>query len=236
MKNQMQWLALVVALVTGVAGSMGCATMAASEYVNKGDSDFYYKPVLTDEIVAIGRPDATLAKELGQDHVVAFIGLKNTYLLHKGGEELEHISQLKLEGKRMDIDAARSYRLFLKDKQVWGDLVLTYGGGMPVAAEEQAELEKGGFTPLRGAKNAQYQKKVSIEGVVYPAIKLSDEQMSRLGTHRAFNLYSPRDSKPPVMGKILKSPLIAVGVAADIALIPVYVVGVGVAAVIISTH
>lgn len=236
MKSQMQWLALVVALVTGVAGSMGCATIAATSVVNSGESDFYNKPILTDEIVAIGRPDEGLAKEMGQDHVVAFIGLKNTYMLNKGGEELERITQLKLEGKRMDIDAARSYRLFLKDKQVWGELVLTYGGGTPVAAAEQAELEKGGFIPVRRAKNIQYQKKISIEGMVYPAIKLSDAQMSKLGAHRAFNLYNPRDAKPPVMGKILKSPLIVAGVVADIALIPVYVVGIGVVVVIMSTH
>lgn len=65
MKKQIQWLALVMTFVLGIAGSMGCATMAASSMVNSGDSDFYYKPVLSDEIVAIGRPDTALAKELG---------------------------------------------------------------------------------------------------------------------------------------------------------------------------
>jgi hypothetical protein len=226
MKYQIQWWALVLVLATGVAGSMGCATMAASAAVSGGDSDFYYKPVLSDEIVAIGRPDTALAKEMGQDHAVAFIGLRNTYMLHKGGDELERISQLKLEGKRMDIDTVRSYKLYLKDKQVWGELVLTYGGGKPIAAAELAELENGGFTQVPRSYGPIYQKKVNIEGVVYPAIKLSDEQISKLGAHRAFNLYNPRDAKPPVLGKILKAPLIAVGVAADIALAPVYL-GVG---------
>jgi hypothetical protein len=234
-KYQIQWLALVLVFAMGVAGSMGCATMAASEYVNNGDREFYYTPVLADEIVAIGRPDAVLVKELEQPNAVAFIGLKNTYLLHKGGEELQRIAQLKLEGKRMDIDAARSYKLYLKDKQVWGELVLTYGGGLPIAADEVAELEKGGFIPLPSTKNIRYQKKLNIEGVVYPAIKLSEEQISKLGMHRAFNLYNPRDAKPPVMGKILKAPLIAVGVAADIALIPVYAVGLGVTVLILSS-
>jgi hypothetical protein len=237
MKYQIQWLALVAVFGMGIAGSMGCATMAASQAADAAiGSNHYLKPVLSDEIVAIGKPDAVLAKELGQNNVVAFIGLKNTYLLHKGGEELEQISQLKLEGKRMDMDAARNNRLYLKDKQVWGELVLTYGGGKPIAPEELAELEKGGFTPLRAANSTLYQKKISIEGVMYPAIKLSDEQVSKLGMHRAFNLYNPRDSKPPVIGRILKVPLIAAGVVVDIALIPVYVVGVGVAVVIISTN
>ncbi len=227
MKNQLQWLALLLAFVVGVAGSLGCATMAASQVVNKGDSDFYYQPVLSDEIVAIGRPDAGLAKELDQPNTVAFIGLKNTYLLYKGGDELERIAQLKLEGRRLDIDAVRSFKLYLKDKQVWGELVLTYGGGKPIAAEEVAELERGGFTPLPRSNGAFYQKKISIEGVLYPAIKLPDDQLAKLGTRRAFNLYNSRDSKPPLLPKILKSPLIAVGVAADIVLVPVYL-GVGV--------
>jgi hypothetical protein len=229
-KYQIQWLTLVLVFAMGVAGSLGCATMAASAVVSSGDSDFYYKPVLSDEIVAIGRPDAALTNEMGKGHVVAFIGLKNTYMLHKGGEELEHISQLNLEGKRMVIDAARSNKLYLKDKQVWGELVLTYGGGKPIAAAELAELEKGGFTSVPRSYGPIYQKRVNIEGVVYPAIKLSDEQLSKLGAHRAFNLYNPRDAKPPVIGKILKAPLIAVGVAADIALVPVYL---GVGAIVI---
>jgi hypothetical protein len=236
MKHQVQWLALVMFFVGGVAGSLGCATMAASNYVNKGDSEFYYKPILSDEIVAIGRPDAALAKELEQPNAVAFIGLKNTYLLYKGGEELERISQLKLEGRRMDIDATRSYKLYLKDKQVWGELVLSYGGGKPIAAAEVVELEKGGFALAPRSNGQLYQKKVNIEGVVYPALKLSDEQMSKLGARRAFNLYNPRDAKPPMLGKILKAPLIAAGVVADIALIPVYAVGVGVTVIILSTN
>ena len=227
MKNQLKWLALVIAFMTLIAGSFGCATMAASSVVNSGDADFYNKPVLSDEIVAIGRPDIALTKELGQDDVVAFIGLKNTYLLYKGGDELERISQLKLDGKRMDIDAARSYKLYLKEKQVWGELVLTYGAGAMVSEEEQAELVKGGFTVMRGVKNNLYQRKVSIEGVIYPAIHLPDELPSKLTTRRPFNLYNPRDAKPPVMGKILKSPLIALGIVTDIVLIPVYL-GVGV--------
>ena len=214
-----------------IAGSLGCATMAASAIVS-GDGDFYSRPVITDEIVAIGRPDTVLAKEIGQTNVVAFIGLKNTYLLHKGGDELERISHLKLDGKRMDIDAARSYRLYMKGRQVWGEMILTYGGGAFVSAEEQAELESAGFTALKGVRNNLYQKKVGIEGVIYPAIKLSEEQMSKLTTHRTFNLYNSKDAKPPILGKILKAPLIVAGVAADIILLPVYL-GVG-AVVLIS--
>lgn len=215
MKFQLQWIALVMMFVIGVAGSLGCATMAASS-ISDGSRDFYYKPILNDEIVAIGRLDTATAKEIEQDNVVAFIGLKNTYLLNKGGDELLRISQLKLDGKRMDIDAARSYKLYKKDNQVWGELILTYGGGNVVTLEEKTELEKGGFTPIKGGRSNQYQITVAIEGVIYPVIKLSDEQMSKLTTRRAFSLYNPRDAKPPVMRKILKNTLIATGMALDL--------------------
>jgi len=224
---QIQWLALVLGLVVSVAGSMGCATMAATEAAGHmgegGGSD--PKLVLEDEVVAIGRPDAALAKKLGQEHVVAFIGLKKTYLLNKGGEDLERIAQLKLDGRRMEVHADEE-RLYLKDKQIWGDLVLVYGDPKPISSEEQAELVKGGFSQDIGLKSI-YSKRVHIEGVVCPAIKLSDEQMEKLTTHRNFKLYNPGDAKPPVMSTILAkgvgAPLIIVaGVATDIALIPVY--------------
>jgi hypothetical protein len=82
-----------------------------------------------------------------------------------------------------------------------------------------------------------YRKSVSLEGQIYPAIPLTDEQMSKLTVHRPFNLYNPRDAKPPVMGRILKVPLIAAGVATDIVLAPVYLgVGTIVLVVAVTSH
>ena len=229
MKYQIQWLALVALFAIGIAGSLGCATMAASQAVNKSDSEFYYKPVISDEIVAIGKPDAALSKALGQEHVVAFIGLKNTYLLYKGGEELEQVAQLNLEGKRMTMDTSWSNRLYVKDKQVWGDVQLRYGGNA-LSADELTELNKGGFTTLGSGKYVTYQKKVAVEGMIYPAVKIPEEQLAKLGVHRPINLYHSKDEKPPILPKILKAPLIPLGVAADIVLIPVYL---GVGAIVI---
>ena len=228
MKIQLKWATLVLAFITLIAGSLGCATIWATSAANN-HGDFYTKPVLSDEIIAIGQPDASLAKALKQPDVVAFLGKKNTYMLYKGGEDLERIAQLNLDGKRMDIDAARSYKLYLKDNQVWGDLVLTFGGGNEISVADQAELEKGGFTSRRGVENIQYQKSVHIEGVVYPPIKLSDEQMSKLVTRRPFNLYNSRDAKPPM--NVVATMMIPVAVVADIVLVPVYI-GIGVVVIV----
>ncbi len=223
----MQWLVLVITFTVGVAGSLGCATIAASEAVKQSDRDFYSTPVISDEIVAIGKPDAALSKELGQEHVVAFIGLKNTYLLYKGGEELERVAQLNLDGKRMTMDATWNNRLYVKGKQVWGDVQLRYGNNPVVTADELSELNKGGFVAVGGGKYVSYQKKVSVEGLIYPAIKIPEDQLSKLGVHRPINLYHSKDETPPMLPKVLKAPLIPLGVAADIVLTPVYL-GVGV--------
>lgn len=230
MKYHLRWIALVAGFATLIAGSLGCATMAATSAASN-HSDFYYTPVLSDEIIAIGRPDAALSKTIGQPDAVAFLGQKNTYLLYKGGDELERIAQLKLEGKRLNIDSARSRRLFLKDKQVWGNIVLAYGEGTDISAAEQAELGKAGFSKAGSGNYARYQKDVAIEGAVYPPIKLSDNQMSKLAVHRPFNLYNPQDAKPPMnVGATL---MIPVAVVADIVLIPVYL---GVAVVVLVAN
>jgi hypothetical protein len=224
MKNQLRWLALVMALIALISGSLGCATMLVSSAA-KNHNDFYGKPVLSDEIVAIGCPDAALLKEVGQPHAVAFLGKKNTYMLYKGGEELDGVARLNLDKNRIDIDAARSQKLYLKGQQVWGGLILTYGGGNNVDDTERVELEKAGFTPVSGVKNNQYQKRIEIEGVISPAVQFSNKQMGELVRHREFNLYNPRDAKPPMnVGATLMLP---VAVVADIVLVPVYL-GVGV--------
>ncbi len=230
MKIQLQWIALMLAGISLIAGSLGCATLAAtSQLSNHGD--FYAKPILSDEIVALGRPDASLVKAMKQDNVIAFVGKKNTYMLYKGGDELEQISLLKLDGRRMDIDAIRSHNLYLKDKQLWGELILTYGGGNEITSSEKSELERAGFNVIKGVKSNLYQKKITIEGVLYPAIKLSESQMAQLTNSRAFNLYNPSDAKPPAnVGAALMIP-IAIGV--DVVLAPVYL-GIGAVVLVAS--
>lgn len=229
MKLHMQWAALVTGMIILIAGSLGCATMAATS-IDTGEADFRNKPILSDEIIAIGRPDPTLAKQLEQPDIIAFIGKKNTYMLYKGGNELEKVSQLQLDGKRMDIDSEKSRTLYQKDKQVWGNMTLTYH---TPSDEEKQVLEKNGFTLVKGPNKNAYQKTVSIEGVIYPAIKIPEAQLAQLTTKRKFNLYNPRDAKPPILPAILKAPIVLLAVAADIVLAPVYL-GLGVFLLIVG--
>jgi len=220
MKVKIISLIRVLWLITITSVLQGCATYFASE-VDTGEKAFYDNPVLTDEILAIGRPDAALLKQMELSNTIAFIGKKNTYMLYLGGEELEQISKLKLDGKRMTV--ASNQKLYLKDRQVWGEIEIYYRGDKEVSAEERSELEKGGFTPYKESnKRPNFETSIRIEGVVYPAINITNEQMSKLKVKRQFSLYNPREASPPILGKILKVPVVATGVVADIMLAPVY--------------
>lgn len=191
--------------VTAIVSSFGCSTAyllsesseESDRNTSRNNNNFYQQPVLTDDIIAIAHPDAALSKTMGQPNVVAFLGKMNSYVLFKGGDELEYVSQLHLDGTNMDVDAI-SHNLYLKDKQVWGDLVLTYGYEKEITVEEQTELEEAGFNAEYLDKTKIYRKKIKIEGVIYPAFNLSDEQRSKLTTSRPFLLFNPRDAKPPL--------------------------------------
>lgn len=218
MKAQLQWSALVIGMIVLIAGSLGCATMAASSVAS--DSDFYNRPLLSDEIIAIGKPDPALLKKMEQPNAVAFIGKKHTYMLYKGGDELDQVSQLKLDPQRMAMDLSSGRNLYRKDNQVWGEILLSYN---TTSNDELAELTKGGFSAIPSSKNMVYQKTIYVEGVLYQAINIPPEQLSKLTKSRHFYLYNPRDAKPPILGKILKVPLVITAVAVDIVLAPVYI-------------
>lgn len=225
MKYPIRWLVLLVIIVTAISVYMGCATMLMTEVVYKDKGHPYKSHVLTDEIVAIGKPDATLTRELSQDDCIAFIGQKKTYLLNNGGKELWQIAQLKLDAARMETDAAESQELFLDENRVWGKLTVSYDGGKPLSVEEESELLKAGFASDNSPNHPKYLKTITIAGWVYPAIKGLDEQMPKLKRARIIKFYANKYSGETVVAKIVKAPLILVGVAVDTVLLPVYVIG-----------
>jgi len=237
MKNQIQWIALVMTFVVGIAGSMGCATMAAREAASRHSERFNNLIVLTDEIVAIGHLDDSLAQSINQKNVVAFLGKKNTYLIYKGGDELERISQLKLNGRRMDLHATDHKAAFKKDNVVWGALNITYGAtdgySLGYTPTEKAALKSGGFVDVGGVSATHFYKRVDFEGVVYPALRLSGEQMSKLTVHRSIDFYQSKDAKVPVN---VPAMLLPAAVVVDVVLAPVYagVFGVGLVGLAIS--
>lgn len=226
MKTEFMQIFRVLCLLSLAIVLQGCATYLASEVDTTG-GDFYTKPVLTDVILAIGKPDEKLLKQMDISNTIAFIGKQNTYMLYLGGEELEQISKLKLDFKRMTITS--DHNLFLKDNQVWGEIALHYSGKKKeeVSEAELAELKLGGFVHDQSNQknrneNTDFQTSIKIEGVVYPAIKIPEKQISKLSVERRLSFYNPREASPPILGEVLKVPLVATGVVADVMLAPVY--------------
>ncbi len=202
---------------------MGCVTVELNEALSKGDaqarSEFYSKPAMSDVVVAIGRPDSELSRKLNIDHVIAFLGKKNTYILTQGGEELEHISRLKLDARRLRIKADGNPRLYLKDKQFWGQLIVSYGNQDAVPASEQNALESAGFSKIHYEDVTTFEKLISIQGLIYPAVRFSDADLARLAVPRAVSFFNPVDASPPAnSGRAL----LGVAMAVDVALAPMY--------------
>src|SRR5271170_6489013 len=208
MRSICQRLFFMSLLYSLMCNLTGCVTASLSGALAEGDEqtrrDFYSKPILSDLIVAIGRPNAELAKQLGDEHVIAFLGRKNTYLLSRGGEELEHISKLNLDTQKLTINAVGDSRLYLKDKQIWGQVILSYGDANAIQESERTELERAGFGQEKYQDAMVYQKSVDIEGTIYPAIKFSDAELAHLTVPRAISFFNPVDSRPsPNSGRAL---------------------------------
>ena len=226
----------------------GCTLIALD--MDTGSNNIPSRHILTDKILAIGKPDAALLKKMELSNTIAFIGEKNTYMFYLGGEELEQISKLKLDGRRMHVESTKE--LYLKDKQIWGKINLLYSAKGEISAADMAELKLGGFAPDKrqidrrgavwskdheddGENVAYFSNTIRIEGVVYPAIQIPDQQISKLQIQRSFSLYDPKEPSPPIMGKIIKVPLVAGAVAVDIVLAPVYL-GMGVYLLVLHSN
>ncbi len=209
-------MGLLLMFILLLAGSMGCATIAALNKVNKpGYSSRTL--ALSDEIFAMGRPQASLAQQLGQQNLVAFIGRKHTYMLFRGGAELEQIARSQLDPKRILIDAQDSSNLNLKDEQIWGELRLTY----KAQPQEQAYLNSVGFTPWNERRDTYY-RYISIEGLLYPAISLPAGH----GTFQEkYPIHLYRSQEHPPKTNYAAIPLVPLAVVTDILLTPVYIGG-----------
>lgn len=229
-KDRARYVGLVAAFVGLIAVSLGCATTVAMS--SSGNRSAYYStPVQSDTIFALGKPDAAAAQQMGAPHAMAFLGKKNTYLLFSGGEELMQVAN-GLDGNLVSL-GSQSGQLFLRDKKVWGTLTLTYGKGgsyVPTPAEI-ATLTRLGFTQL--GKSGVYRKSIAVNGVVYPALTLPEDQAQRFKVNRQLDFYNPPDSSPPPdFSKLIKVP---VAIAVDVVTLPLQLAIAGLTVIVIST-
>lgn len=180
------WRRVIILLcAAGAIGGLGCATMLASERRNPRADAHYNRPVLEDVVVALARPDAKLAKKIENEHAVAFLGKKHTYLLLEGGELLNRVAD-ELDGERIVLEE-RPRSLFIKDTTIWGTITLTYKTDSAVGSEEE-RLRALGFT----ARSAGlYRREISVQGLLYPPMKISPEIAGNFKQSRAIALFNP---------------------------------------------
>jgi len=194
--------------------------MIATSSPNPRAGAYYGDPVLTDSIFALARPDEVLAKKIEAPGAVAFLGKKQTYLLVEGGAVLSQIAS-ELDGEKITLEPT-TQTLFIKDKTVWGSVLLSYAPGKDSvqAAQDVSKLLVHGF---KADRRGIYHLSVTVKGTVWPAAKLGKGVPAEFKTTRAIAFYHPRDSSPPPdLGKLITVPL---AVVVDVALTPVYVLG-----------
>ena len=221
-RSSRAWRAVALWICCAAAvGGLGCATMIVSEKSNPNAYAHYNKPVLTDSIFALGRPDAAFAKKIGYEDAIAFLGKQHTYLLVEGGEQLSALAHGELDGDKLIMEGTQR-QLFLSKKTLWGQVAFRYapGQGTPQAEADAAKLRALGF---KADNQGGYRLSIPVKGVVGPAAKLKKDLPDALTKNRDIAFYNPPDSKPPPdLGKLIEVPL---AVVADVALTPVYVVG-----------
>lgn len=212
------WRRVIILLfAAGAIGGLGCATMLASERRNPRANAHYNRAVLLDTVSALARPDAKLAKKIENEHAVAFLGEKHTYLLMEGGERLLRVAD-ELDGERIVLEQ-RPRSLFIKGKTIWGDIALTYQPD-PQAGPADEPLRALGFTAVT---SGVYRLTIPVAGLLYPPMKISPEIAGHFKQSRTIAFFNPPDSRPPPdLAKVVIVPL---AIAVDIALTPVYIGG-----------
>jgi hypothetical protein len=78
MKHQIQWFGFVAVFIAVTVVTLGCVTSTWWLQVkdSASRSELIHKAVLSDEILALGRPNAALSEKLGRGRAVAFLGKK----------------------------------------------------------------------------------------------------------------------------------------------------------------
>lgn len=210
---------LILSASAAVVGGLGCATMIATEAPNPFAAAHYRKPVLQDSVYAMARPDAALAKKMGQDGIVAFLGRKHTYLLLEGGVKIEKVAH-ELGGARLTLDPD-TRQLYRKGDKIWGHVTLTYKPD--VASSEPLVLDKVAVLGFVRQKSGDYKLNVEVKGVVASAAKLKKTIPDSFDKSRDIAFYNPPGSSPPP--DITKLVTVPLALVVDVALTPVYLIG-----------
>lgn len=184
------------------------------------DPNFYTTPVANDRLLAIGKVNQATEEQMGGRSAIAFLGEKHTYLLTRGSEDLQAIVRSPI-GAVVEIPSGPS-DLFAADQKFWGSVPLRVAGDKDFTAEQLAQLEALGFVKQKW-KNAPFEKKLPIEGVMLAPAKIPAGALDQLSHPRPIEFYPPHNQEAPAnLKKIAVMPL---AVAVDTVTAPVQILG-----------
>lgn len=210
---------IVFGFVSLVAGSLGCATILATE---SAKTTHYTppKPLFDDEIFALGQVDAATAQKIGRGPLVAFLGNKQTYLLEQGGDKLLHIAQ-QLDGRKLRLGDNKETQIELRESKLAGTVYLYYDASDGLDEMTRGQLIRLGFTSTGKAGNeSSWRTRIFVSGVISTPAKVSPEQQQRFTRRYPLTIFAPAEwdrRTNPIA--IVTVPL---AVVVDIVLTPVY--------------
>lgn len=182
------------ALVLGAAsaalvGGTGCFTLFAGNFASKTERVEGHI-VLTDTIQALGRPNKELMETTRLPDAIVFLGVKHTYYVVRGGEQLfKFASHPDLKGVRFGV-ASSDKSIYMSNEKVWGTINISYGyDGAPLSQSEISALESFRFS--RTDQNTNFHKEVEVMGKVYPAIDLDKSNLKPLVRTYDLSFYDP---------------------------------------------
>ncbi|RIX42568.1 MAG: hypothetical protein D3M94_18735 [Rhodocyclales bacterium GT-UBC] len=225
-----KWRLVVMALFSSCISLAGCTTFLASEMESR-DPNFHSQPSASDQLVAIGKLDKNAEKELDIPGGLVLIGHKQSYLITKGGGELEAIAKASFGP---DVEILERYHdsnshLYLDKRKFWGKVALRINRDQDYSPEQQLELANMGFDKKETASSRKnrnvYTKSIDLEGVTIAPIKVPDSLAQHLSHSRSIAFYPPENQEaPPNLEKYLALPLAMV---VDVVTAPIQILGFG---------
>lgn len=225
-------ISTVLISVLASSSLSGCFTMVNSEGGFSSESHRESKAILTDTVLALGKPDASASKVLGDANAFALFGKSHTYVLTTGGDALQQIALAFAQNKRLSAERLSivndNKSLYFDKDTAWGTVQFAYrpdASDTAVRVAEEKSLRELGF---KVNEDGVFNVFVSVEAAVKPALDLSKVQLPAFQKNRDLVFYEPSSATlvhKPKLGKILLTPL---ALAADVATAPLQLIGFGV--------
>lgn len=227
------WRILSVAVT--VLSICGCSTFLVSEMSSR-DPYFHSKPLSKDKIVAIGKLGPDSEKTLGIQDGMVFLGENHSYLIVKGGAELQAVARSDI-GSRVEVLDNYHYtehHLYVQDGMFWGEVGLSFTESEAnLTPERLQQLSILGFVKASSSKNgATYTKGIPVEGTILAPLAIPTDIAERLTHFRSISFYPPKDQKAPLnLAKYVAMPF---AVALDVVTAPIQILGFGALALILT--